>query len=31
MIGRPKRKKRTEKRPLNLTDTDPVSVEYKKD
>ena len=31
MIGGPKRKKRTEKRPLNLTDIEPVSVEYKKD
>lgn len=31
MIRRPKRKKRTEKRPMNLTDTERISVEYKKD
>lgn len=31
MIGKPKRKKRTEKRPLNLVDTEAVSVAYKKD
>lgn len=31
MIRRPKRKKRTEKRPMNLTDTERISGEYKKD
>lgn len=31
MIEKPKRNKRTEKRPLNLVDTEAVSVEYKKD
>lgn len=29
MIRRPKRKKRTEKRPMNLTDTERISGEYK--
>lgn len=31
MHDRPKRKRRTEKRPLNLVDTEAVSIEYKKD
>lgn len=31
MIGRPKRKNRTKKRPLNSTEIEPVSVGYKKD
>lgn len=31
MIERPKRKRRTEKRTLNLIDIEGVSIEYKKD
>lgn len=31
MVEKPKRKRKTEKRPLNLVDTEAVSVEYKKD
>lgn len=31
MHDRPKRKRRTEKRPLNLVGTEAVSIEYKKD
>ena len=31
MIEKPKRKRKTEKRPLNLVDTEAVSIEYKKD
>ena len=31
MIERPKRKRRTEKRTLNLIDIEAVSIEYKKD
>lgn len=31
MVEKPKRKRKTEKRPLNLVDTEAVSTEYKKD
>lgn len=30
MVEKPKRKRKPEKRPLNLVDTEAVSVEYKK-